>query len=685
MRISARTTTAMAWLATLVALGTPAPAAGQDPLPLRRVMLSTGGVAYLEHEATVDGDATLPLTVRLGQVDDVLKSLVVHDERGSAGTVSLPGREPLRDTFRDLPFPREALESPVALLRALAGTEVRVTGARALQGRLLAVTPEEVVLPGGLGRTTRHRVSLVVPDQGVRQFLLEEADQVELVDPALRTQVAEALAAVARHRVQDRRTLTLTLRGAGQRTVRVGYVVEAPLWKASYRLTVPQAGAGGAAAAGSRGLLQGWAVVENLSGLDWNAVELTLLSGNPVTLRQALYTAYYVPRPEVPVEVMGRVLPRVDAGALAESRRDAARAAVPAAPTPLQTPPVAGARRAPEAPAPAPPAAAAATEEATTQVLFRVATPVVLPSGSSLVIPIASREVPVERVALYDGALGPAHPLAAVRLRNDGGASLPPGVLTLYERPAGGDSAYVGDARLGPLPAGESRLLSFAVDQKTQVAADVERRERSATGRFGRGVFQLTVVEQHTTRYRVKAPAEEPRTLLIEHPRRADWRLVTPPEHDVELTRDRIRVRAALAAGESRVVEVTVERPQESRVEIREMTTETMLRHARTGALDDKVKQAFETLVRLRQDLEREEQGVREAEAARARIGKEQERLRANLASVPATSDLHRRYLDLLRQQEDQLAALAQQGAAAEARARAARERLADAIGRLQT
>ena len=35
--------------------------------------------------------------------------------------------------------------------------------------------------------------------------------------------------------------------------------------------------------------LQGWAVLENMSGQDWSKVELTLLSGNPVSFRQAIY------------------------------------------------------------------------------------------------------------------------------------------------------------------------------------------------------------------------------------------------------------------------------------------------------------------------------------------------------------------------------------------------------------
>ena len=73
-------------------------------LALKRVMLSSGGLGYFEYEATVDGDATLKLTVSLEQVDDVLKSLVVYDDKGGVGGLSLPGREPLKQAFKDMPF-----------------------------------------------------------------------------------------------------------------------------------------------------------------------------------------------------------------------------------------------------------------------------------------------------------------------------------------------------------------------------------------------------------------------------------------------------------------------------------------------------------------------------------------------------------------------------------------------------
>ena len=105
-------------LALLSLFTFPTLALAQD-LALKRVMLSSGGMGYFEYEANVEGDATLKLTVSLQQVDDVLKSLVVYDDKGGVGGLSLPGREPLAQAFKDLPFDQESLGSPSQLLATL--------------------------------------------------------------------------------------------------------------------------------------------------------------------------------------------------------------------------------------------------------------------------------------------------------------------------------------------------------------------------------------------------------------------------------------------------------------------------------------------------------------------------------------------------------------------------------------
>src|SRR5271169_1504791 len=293
------------WWQAAVLLAVVGPANAAD-LSLQRIMLSSGGVGYFEYEATLDGNATLNLDVPTDQVDDILKSIVVYDDGGTSGEVTLPGREPLTQSFVDLPFDRAALDSAPALLNALQGAEVRVTGAKPMSGRLLRVVEETARGADGLV-TPRDRVTLLT-GSGIEQFILEDADSIAFVDPELQKNVAAALSRLASHRSDGRRRLTLESRGTGERKIRVGYVVGVPLWKASYRLSLsadPQA---------DHARLQGWAILENFSGQAWHDVSLTLLSGNPVTFRQALFESYYVKRPSVPVEVAGRVLPTLDTG-----------------------------------------------------------------------------------------------------------------------------------------------------------------------------------------------------------------------------------------------------------------------------------------------------------------------------------------------------------------------------------
>src|SRR4030095_12934771 len=150
------------------------------------------------------------------------------------------------------------------------------------------------------------------------QFILEDAENLQFADAALREKVSNALLAIQTNRAKDARTIELSARGQGQRTVRVAYIVEAPVWKASYRMTLA------ADPTAARSALQGWATIENLSGQDWKDIELTLVSGRPVAFHQALYEAYYVTRPEIPVEVAGRLMPNIDRGGVLNTLNKAA-------------------------------------------------------------------------------------------------------------------------------------------------------------------------------------------------------------------------------------------------------------------------------------------------------------------------------------------------------------------------
>lgn len=713
----ASTALLMAAPGALAATGTANGPGGTGPgggqLALTRVLLSTGGVGYFEYEATVTGDADLSLEVRRDQVDDVLKSIVVYDDKGGVGTIGLPGAEPLETAFRELPFSPGDLTSPAALLSAMQGAEVTAGGSRQLTGRLMSVTEETVRLPGNDGATaTRHRVTLMTAE-GLRQLVLEEADTLRFTDPAVQAQIDKALSAVADNARRERRRLTVhsnaprDAQAAGERRVRVGYVAATPLWKATYRLSL---GADGAAtqdgqSQNGRGALQGWAVLENLSGEDWRGVDLTVVSGNPVTLRQALYTPYFVERPEVPVEVLGRVLPSADEGTVtlddaraamrpqAESRAAPPPAAAMAAPAPAPMgEPLAQplAKTAPYGSAAGTPAVAAvrsaeagAAEGA--QVLFRYPQPVTVPNGGTLMMPIAARALPVERVALYQPGSDGRHPLASLRLRNDGDTALPPGLLTFYDRASKADgsaaaSAYVGDARMATLPAGDSRLLSFAVDQAVTIDREEKPSRRLSRASIADGVLTLSVTDRQSTTYTVAGAPDGDRSLIIEHPRRPGWELAEPAGGKPDATAAAYRLPLAVPAGKTVTLTATLERPRQERIVLTDLTADQIAARADAAELPAEVRQALTTLAGLRAAVAEKERRIADLERDRTERIADQDRLRENLKALPAGSDLHKRTLAKMAEAENRLDALARDLTAARGEAEAARQTLRERV-----
>ncbi|HET6194525.1 MAG TPA: hypothetical protein VFE12_02175 [Acetobacteraceae bacterium] len=663
-------------LLALLLLGTTEATAAD--LSLKRVMLSSAGVGYFEYEADVDGAATLGLDVPLDQVDDLLTSLVVFDSTGAVGTIELPGRDNTRAEFGNVPFGADALRSSVDTLNSLQGVEIAVQGPRPMNGRIVHAerVTEAVPAPPGQPQATlqRTRVTILGVD-GMRQFVLEEADSVQVSDPALRARIGQALDSLRREANRSLRHVTLRSTGDGHRTVRVGYVAAAPLWKTSYRLVLP-------AKDGDPARLQGWAVLENQSGAAWDGVALTLQYGNPVTFRQAIYQSYFVERPEVPVEILGRILPGVD------TRARAAVLALQKAPSPAgavrgyaAAPPPAPAM-VPQQEAMAQPADQVQAAEGVEATTFQLPTPVVLAAGHTASVPIIDRSIPAERVDLAVGS--DAHPLSAIRITNDTGSSLPAGVLTLYD--AAGAATFAGDARLGGLPPGERRLLSFAQDLRTTV-------ERSNTGETSlasltaaQGVLHIATRQREVLRVTIGAPADESRRVLVEIPRQGDRTLTLEgsPITDIEQTATAWRVPVALRPGEVRTLTAFIDRLEREDTALLADDAAVVVRLLNEQALAPAARAALQHLAALRQDEAAKQARVEQLKTQQDMIQQDEDRIRRNLAAVAPNDALHARLTRALDANETKLEQLGQALEQANAAADTAHAALAEAAGSLR-
>jgi hypothetical protein len=305
--------------------------------------------------------------------------------------------------------------------------------------------------------------------------------------------------------------------------------------------------------------------------------------------------------------------------------------------------------------------------DAATQVTFKFPRGVDLANGRTLSIPILDRDVPAERLALYQADTAARNPLAAVRLTNDGETGLPAGILTLYERAKTNNVSYVGDARLSAFPTGETRLLPYALDERITIERDPSQSQRLANGTIANGLLRSSLVVRQTTTYRVKGALKEPRKLVVVQRRLAGWTLVKPDSKNVEISEGNYRFPLQLVAiDQTQLFEVAQEQTQQQELRLLDGTADQLGVYARATEFDAKTRDALTKVLQLQQSVAEAQRQITQVDADRKQIVDEQARIRENIGKVPAGSDLQKRYLATLEKQENDLDALAKKKADAQ-------------------
>ncbi len=298
-------------------------------LPVRRVILYKTGVGYFEHLGHVRGNEAVRIDFTSGQLNDVLQSLTVLDLNGGRiSGVNYNSEAPLSQRLGTLRLPLEEKTDLSKFYGALRGARLQIrSGTSTVTGRLLSVERKTRVSGG---TTLEVDLATLVSDSGeVRSVELTPAVSVQLAEPDVTHEVSQYLHLLGSVRQEDLRRMTIATEGAGERELYVSYISEVPIWKTTYRIVLPRK-------TGEEPLLQGWAIVDNTVGEDWNNVELSLVAGAPQSFIQPLSQPIYSRRPVVPLALGAQLTPQTHEGAMlgglaALSGRvfDTARAVIP--------------------------------------------------------------------------------------------------------------------------------------------------------------------------------------------------------------------------------------------------------------------------------------------------------------------------------------------------------------------
>jgi hypothetical protein len=651
-----------------------APAADGPRLPVKGVVLFSSGVGYYQREGAIDGDAHVDLTFPAGDINDLIKSLILQDlDGGLVSAVNYDSHDPVERTLKSFAVDLTGSPDEAQLLQQARGEKVEIAfnqSANAVTGTIVGVETRKEV-HGDKAVVDAAYVNLWASD-GLRSVKLSDAQRVKFLNPTLESEYRRALDTLALSHDAQKKAVSLQFTGRGRRNVRVGYVTESPVWKTSYRLSLPPKS--------GPGQLQGWAVVENPTDEDWSGVRMVLVSGRPISFKMDLYQPLYAPRPTVEPELFASLRPQTYEGNLAAATTPAPMA--PPAPAAAPAPARFGGRGA--APAmrkaaglggeaadrpslgtdaaeslgdeakqlnlAAGVASAASAQKLGESFQYRIEQPVNLPRQKSALLPIVQHDVDAGRVSVYNSAVHAKYPLLGLKLKNTSGMNLMQGPITVFD-----SGVYAGDARILDLQPNDERLLTYAVDLGTEVEAKSQNPPTQLTAvRLQKGILYATNKQREERTYRAVNRSQDDKTLLIEHPYRAEYKLASDLK-PAERTRDMYRFEVKLAKGQPAELTVAEERDVVQTVMLTNSDTQQIRFFLQQRVLSKPVRDALEKAVALRNELAQAQRDLQQTQRSLQQIDSDQTRLRENLKATPSNTAAFKRYTDKLDKQEVEL------------------------------
>ena len=608
-------------------------------LPVKRVVLYKNGVGYFERAGEVKSGETARLEFKASEMNDVLKSLTINEAGGGAVRgLRYDSSEPLEVRLKDFPFKLAPQQPLTDLLDQLRGARLELklaaeTAAGAIVGARMAAATEQ--------RSEQALVVLLTDAGDLRTFDLAAASAIRLVDPQLQAQLKDYLGTVSQARSREKRGVYVDSTASGARQLVASYMVPTPVWKSSYRLIFRE---------GGEPLLEGWAIVDNTSGEDWRNVELALVSGRPTSFISQLYEPRYRQRPTAELPEDAAQGPVIHEGAIARavgSMRKAALAPPPPAPAKAMMESV-------RADAASSIAVTTQTRELGELFEYRFSTPVTVRKGESAMLPFVQQKLGARKLLIYAESYGD-NPMSAAELANGTGKTLDGGPITVFD-----GNAYAGEALMETLKTGDKRLISYATDLGTRITTNFDSTSDMVREiKCRRGTLITRNSLQETKTYTIRNVDQKAKTLVIEHPVRSDYRLISPKPSETTSSQYRFEVRLPPAGSEK--LAVAEERLFELSYAVGNLTPDDLLIYTRNKTLGSAARAQLEQILQKKNQIAENDGAISRAEGAAAEVVRDQQRIRQNIDSLNRVSGQQeqvQKYALELARQEAQLASL---------------------------
>jgi uncharacterized membrane protein YgcG len=609
--------------------------------PVKRIVLYNSGVGQLQHEGEVDGNQKVTLKFSAHDVSDALKSLAISDDgEGHVRAIEYqPAPDPEDIAANDIGQPMTVAQ----LIQSMRGESIVLTaGDKTVTGQIFGVENRTQ------GDVTREMVVLI-GDKGMSSYELAKFESIRFEKAELNEQIVLALGGIVKSRQSDQKELQLLFEGDKKRNVKFAYVVDMPIWRMTYRLMWEN----------NKAHLQGWAHVDNVSGVDWTDVALELRSGKPTTFHTNVFAPAMAQRKNIGTSAYefmaglaittqwfgfppakrfssegdsrgrtygggfggggfgggglggGGVFGRAQPGEGDEADGVDAR-------TGFEN--------------------SAETEKVSQMVVYRISDPVSLGSGKSAALPAFEMELPGTLLSIADLANrgGDVTPVQAIELENDTDFSLLSGPISIMQK-----GSFSGDGKLPRVDVKQKAYVDFGVDRSVKARQTKEESSRELL-KVTRDKDNLLHTYRHsrTVTMRVVNLDVDDRTVLLKTGREESQEGSIVPE-PYRRTDDRLVFKVEAKAGETTLQTVTfsyVDVSSSSWIEYRKIDTTRW--DAAGVSLPEKDLALMKKVAEINRKIDIEREASFKWLQKRRNVETEQKRIRENLkVFVPGSKD----------------------------------------------
>lgn len=242
-----------------------------EPPPITRIIMFNSGLCQVVHQGKIVGNGQVNMQFSDHDIDDVLKSLVFEDKND--GWVQSVKYNPAPDK-QDVAAKNlgQALTLAETLQKYRGETVSIKTDTETLKGAILSVENRQA------GEAFTETLT-IVNDQGFVSVAINDFKSISFENEKVREHFQLAMEGLQENRNANSRRLSLLFEGEGEREIRFSYNVDSPIWRMTYRLDIKQ----------HDSTIQGWAHIDNVTGVDWNEIELDLRSGRPQSFHSEIF------------------------------------------------------------------------------------------------------------------------------------------------------------------------------------------------------------------------------------------------------------------------------------------------------------------------------------------------------------------------------------------------------------